>query len=316
MCSSDLAYDAFYVLDFSVWSHQDVAIRWPDDPVRKVEQEILRVLNSITSATNWDILKREILDDGAVAYFATEVEQSTEALQPYANVYGIQIDRIRMKLRLSKTDARPDETKADVERAKQIGQYEKEGKIFETLANHEVNVLKAHQNADVQTIEEWGKTRAGAARHVDAALGHIAENTKTGGELARNVQVIASLSKGLGGAGAAYGSQPFPATLPALDSPTTGLLGAAGESQLLTVVAQLANVVDSLNGDRDQKRELASNLLHAIAESWREKKASRAELEKYLQASKQLIASYSVTSEQFEALNKLADMRALQEMLK
>jgi hypothetical protein len=311
------AFDAFFILDFCVSSQETVALQWAEDPVRKVEMEIRRVLNGLTSAADWNSLYREIKLDGAVSYFDREVRERSDLLDRFAKGYGIHIEQIRMKLRLSKKDAQPDEKEADLERSRRITESDKQEKVVKTIADHEVKVLETRNTADLQMIEQWGKLRAGAAGHVDTALGNIAQNTKSGAELRRNVEMIQGLAIGAG-AGGGMGQAPpgFPPVGNQLPGSSNPLLAAGAENKLVTTVTLVATSVDSLNGDLSRKRELASKLLHLVAEAWLGKDGPSDVMEKYAEDAKQLLSQFNLTSEQFVDIGRLTNVRTLQGFLK
>jgi hypothetical protein len=314
------AFDAFYVLNFSVSDQRKVALQWAQDPVRKVEMEIRRVLNAITSKEDWNRLSEAIKRDSAVGLFEGDVRKATgddSELRSFAAGCGIRIDRIQMTLRLSKKDAQPDEKNAELERSNRITEYDKQMKIAKTKAEHEVKVLETQNTAQLQKIEQWGKLNAGVPGHVDTALGQIAVNTKSAAEFKRNVEMIQGLAIATAASSeAGHPQQRDPFTGNQLPGSANLLLSAALESKLVKTVNEIATSVDSLNGDLSLKQELASKLLHLVAEAWMGRNSSSNVMEKYAEEAKRLISQFSLTAEQNGELGRLTNVRALQDRLK
>jgi len=258
-------FEADYVLSFAAASPEKIATCWQEDPVRKVEQEIRRVLDPALRTGNWDSLRAAILSDGAAGLCADQVQKRVADLRTFAEEYGIEIIAIRMSLRLSRTDAHPEAEWADVNRRQQAILANAAKTRAEMTAGHGIDMLKAEHNAElrgleatlnksVRQIERDDEALDAGLAGLKTAIGNVAVHTTRVDEITHAIREIQMARSPV--PGALLGEKPVAA------------LGPGGESRLGELLQETVPLVQGLQGDAKKKRELLSVMLHLIAEAY------------------------------------------------
>jgi hypothetical protein len=308
------SFEADYVMGFAIGSPEKVAIRWIEDPVRRVEEEVKRVLNPQLRVTDWKNLKANILADGAARLFQNVVHNGLNDIRPLAEEYGIDLRWLRVVVRLSRTEEQPDADAADLHRKQLIEDIKSKGRQAEVSGEHQVKMLEARNEAEL--LAQMGPTRMRGAI-VDGmvkATDNVATNTLQIEDAERIFRRFPGLMGGQPGKGAAsIGGADIGLLNPAPSGPAT---------KAATQIMEVAEIIESLAGSEERRRDLFSSLTHLIAEAYRSANYDPGQANghtEYLKQAEDLIAADwggSLTSSQYMALNRFKNFAALQEQFK
>jgi hypothetical protein len=304
------SFEADYLLGFSVASPEQVAIRWVEDPIRKVEEEVRRVCDPLARTVEWGTLRTCILEDGGVRFFKDSLHDKLDDLKPFAQTYGIELNSIRMTLRLSRIDAQPDAKAAELERQQTIVQIGTAKRRAEMHAAHELKILEVEQKAEIRSLERPEELRDAAVASGKVALANVANNTHSSIDLVRAARDISSIT----------GPSRVPITQRSLGANLgTAALNPAPDNKALAMVTEIAAVIETMAGDPARQRELFSALLHMIAEAYRGDDFDPKDVERYQKRAEDLLASDwggSLGASQYKTLNRFRNFTVLQELLK
>ncbi len=307
------SFEADYVLSFAVGSPDVVAARWIEDPVRRSEEEIKRLLDPAARKIDWDELRANIIRDGAESLCRNRVQEAIDDLRGFGQEYGLDIKSIHLRIRLSRTDAQPDADAADLGRKRLIDVIDKEKQLSKMIANHEVALVDVRHKAELRGLERPEQLYDAGLESAIEALKNVAANTNRGEDLTRTVREITSMITQHGGSGGT-------AARPALGAVERLALPSIAESdnKLALTIDAVLTLVDGLAGDSARKRELASVFLHLIAEACRNKEASADVADQYATRAADLVADWGpgLSPSQFTALNQFANFDLLRERLR
>lgn len=303
------SFEADYRMEFSVGVPELVATRWIQDPLRKIEQEIRRRLDSAARTVEWTELREEILLDGALALRRRQVDDALETLQDFASTYGIQIVKLYSTLRLSNKDAEPDVALAEAVRYRKLAAAGKEQKLADVHVTYDVEDQKAVREAqlrDRQRIEEiMNAGTRGIVTTLEQGTAHPDELPRLIREVGNAFrQSVGSSSGGLSPVPSLGGALPLALTSGETNQKLTNLIGYA------------IQLVESLAIDRPSKQELLASFLHSIAEASRGRKADTEAAAKYSSAAADVIGKLNnLDRNQHTDLRRLANFEYVRDQL-
>jgi hypothetical protein len=203
-----------FELEFRVLATQPwiIALRSPDDPLAKVEQEIKRVLGTQLSALEWKALEsrsdwghelmrlQSLADNG-------EMVLNSERLRAFASEWGIELRQVSVVRHLSDEDLEIRQKGVTIERDEHLAALKiKEIDIESMVKSHEI---KSRGDLDVLTTQQ--ETRVATAslpkQYIDgtkAALLEVSSKASSFHEIQRGFQHALQIADSVAIASAGY----------------------------------------------------------------------------------------------------------------
>lgn len=251
-------FELGYTFTFSVSNERAVVERLNDDPVHKIEVEIKQSVDAEARKLPWQRLYDSVLETAGDELTNEIIGRQLERLKEYSKKYGIDLQSIVLEWRLTEEEVATIQAEIKSRRDKDLSKTRTETQKAEIQDEQEVSLLRARNEAAINSIRRREKFNDELLRQSGQAMENVVANINTPEALVRAygvVQQASELPQGPGharlGGGAAY------AALPA-----AGVSAFPVRRFLDEVLAHLEQLC--LNGI--EGRRLFSDVLHLIAE--------------------------------------------------
>lgn len=279
-----------FVLDFQVSKAKTLALKLDGgDPLRRLEEEISRVLSATARRLPWEALKRESADFGCYLLEAESTEglgerrSNFERLQSFATSLGLDLRHVDVTRSLMEEDLQPDVhvrkvgIQMGVDSAQQVLELERdrlkqEREILGEQHRQERELLAIHGNQVLQGAERLRMVLDSVTKEGLRGFSQAVDGVRSFPAISDALQEIRTIQSSLMAVSAGPGSMPAlgAAGSPLLPSVQTGPLLAEvrrPSDSLERLVTEAFKHLRVLDGNLADKRRILATSLHLLAEA-------------------------------------------------
>jgi|GEM_PF-6985901 len=280
-------------LKYMVADPQKVAEGWEHDPLRKLHDEIARVITKNCARRKAEMFRSRFRELERIV-----LAGESGGLRAYAAALGLKIISIdldkpplpdihRKVIQQAKEkpwEIRSHEIKEDVARANERVSRERERQREKETVDHKYDLQRLELrrqlelNGDLDEVhweQQKRKLREIQTDAVGQALKNVGENINTAWDLREGAEVVREIT----GASQSSGPSSFATGLPS--AAAAGFLPESGEDGLNSLLAQGIREIDKLKCPFAHKQALRSTLLHLVAEALLDDRADETLLKQY-----------------------------------
>jgi hypothetical protein len=268
------SFELDYTLLFAVGNPRLIVERINDDPVRQVETEVKRIIDSEARKIPWEKLIENVLNSAGEELTNEILTRQRSQLEKYAEQYGIRLNHIAFAWRLSREEAEPYQVRSQVERKQQVVVSQANLQLTELDTQHTIEEKKASHK---ETLDNYA-LRSKLKETVAEVLGNVGDNIHTGEAFVHQYQALTQPGSpfypGPGPSGHALPPGIRSGALPA---------GAPEIPTIQTALDEAVMMVDSLNSQVQppEKRKLLASIVHLVAECYLGESANPTQVESY-----------------------------------
>lgn len=255
------SFELDYTLSFSVSSPKLVVEQINDDPIRRIETEVKRIIDGEARKTPWAKLIDNVMNCAGERLTDDIMVRQFGLLEKHADQYGIKLHQVALEWRLSREEAEPYKVKSEVERKQQVVVSQANLQLTELDTQHSINERKA---AYAENLENYA-LRSKLKETVVDVLHNVGDNIHTGEAFVHTYQTLTQ-----------PGSPFYPGAGPSGQSLPPGITRTALPAEAPTIPAvqtaldEAVFVVDSLGSQvqPSEKRKLLASVVHLVAECY------------------------------------------------
>jgi hypothetical protein len=273
-----------YTLSFAVINPRKTVERINDDPVRKLEHTIKGTIDAEARKIEWKRLSQNVLDSAGEGLTKEILDHQLAGLKEFAEKYGIEVQSVGLIWHLGADEVAHIQAEVKGEKNKRLATINADTAKKELTSQHEIDVLKAQQEAEISAIRRKEQLYDIALQKTEVALGNVAEKVNTPEGLRHVYEVVrdTALDRGRQSGLPAY---------------KVGELGAgdaeATSPEIGRVIFEALSQCQSLTLSSSDKRQLLSSVLHFIAECYLLSSGDQKKAEDYKKKADEIVSRAS-----------------------
>jgi hypothetical protein len=298
-----------YVLMFSISNPRTIVERLNDDPVRKLELTVKGTVDAEARKIGWEKLSSNVLGSAGEDLTKDILDRRLSGLQEFAGKYGIALQSVELMWHLGAEEVADIQAEVKGKKTKKLAEIRTDTAKTELVSQHELDVLKAQQDAEINAIKRREQLYDIALEKTGVALHNVADKINTAEGLRHVYEVVRETALD-------HGQQ---AGLPAHKS---GSALTAGEPErtgfaIGSIIDEALRQTQSLSCTASDKRQLLSCVLHLIAECYVDSSSDQKRLDEYIEVIRKIVSRTSrpLSPEQYSYFRRTLDVDALKNQL-